>query len=665
MPAKGLTQEENLQGRKPEISNVHLEIAGDISRDEIFSQMMTHETPWSVWIFLNENIYSGLGAPRRLFDPLVFYNDILHLKSYFLDQGYFEAIIDTATVFSHDGKYVDVNLNIDLRRRSLVDSFMVDGLSSLGGLQAELMKESFLKQGMKFDKELVAAEQSRILHILSANGYPKAKADSVSLKRFASTNNVSVYMKFTPGSQFKFGTFHLPQDETAVDPDIVFHQLDFAEGDIYSEEKRITSEQNLNRLGLFENAAIRPQFLQFETDSLVYVPIQIFYRTSELQEITPEILMLSENNEFLSTGIGLGYKHRNFLGGARNFSITGHGRVNQIDRLDFIRFLDKGLSEPSLYTKADIQSQWIFPYFFSNKTKASITATLEAEKQPLYRLQTLRGQIGFSTKLATYTLGNTEFNIERVDPKFTNAEFLKVEDTTKQFNFIEAFTLQRDKTNNIFSPTSGFFHSATIEEAGLVSKAVGGFQLPYAEYYKFSFLAKHYFSNDEDQSRVFAVKLRGGFAQLYDKKNSTPVPLPRRFFMGGSGSVRAWRDKRLAAFGDSIIGGTVALEGSFESRIQLFPNRGNFWVFHLQNFWSVVFIDYGNVWNKMSDMKLNEVAVAIGTGLRYESFVGPVRFDIAWRLFDPKKPHGQQWLYEQQFFKNSHAIVHFGIGHAF
>ena len=35
------------------------------------------------------------------------------------------------------------------------------------------------------------------------------------------------------------------------------------------------------------------------------------------------------------------------------------------------------------------------------------------------------------------------------------------------------------------------------------------------------------------------------------------------------------------------------------------------------------------------------------------------------KLYDPKKPEGQQWLYEQQFFKNSFSIVHFGIGHAF
>ena len=252
-----------------------------------------------------------------------------------------------------------------------------------------------------------------------------------------------------------------------------------------------------------------------------------------------------------------------------------------------------------------------------------------------------------------------------VDPKFDNPQRLRVEDTTKQFNFIEAFTLQRNRTNSFFSPTEGFFHSATVEEAGVISKSVGGFGLPFSEYYKISFLAKHFFSGEFNKSYVFALKLQGGFAQLYNPSNSTPVPLPRRFFVGGSGSVRAWRDKQLAAFGDTLRGGNIAFEGSIESRAQMFPNGGKFLFLNVQNIWSVLFLDYGNTWNKIGDVDLEQVALAVGFGIRYETFVGPFRFDVAWRLYDPKAPIGRQWLYEQSFFKNSYSIVHFGIGQAF
>jgi len=37
----------------------------------------------------------------------------------------------------------------------------------------------------------------------------------------------------------------------------------------------------------------------------------------------------------------------------------------------------------------------------------------------------------------------------------------------QQFNSVLSFTIQRDLTNDLFSPTEGFVHAATIEEAGL------------------------------------------------------------------------------------------------------------------------------------------------------------------------------------------------------
>jgi len=667
VPGYSYAQAESTVPPKPEIGSVDIAISGAIGKDEIRAQLMTQPTPWSVWIFLNENISSSIGSPRRFYDPLLFYNDINHLRNYLRDNGYFDAIIDTSTAVDDAGKYVSITLNIDEGYRSKIDSIVIDGLDSLGKKKEQLFAESLITRGMNFSRDEVFREQNRILQFLRESGFPEAELDSSSLKRYASTGNIRMYLRYATGREIKFGDIKFPADQNQIDEDIIYQQLDFAKGDIYNEEKRVSSEQNLNRLGLFETVSVRPLFNEVENDSLTsYVPIQVLYRTSDLHEITPEFLVLSDNNDLFSTGLGLGYKHRNFLGGARNFSITAHGRVNRLQDLDFLRVLSTGLSEPTLFTKADIQSQMIFPYFYSNKTKASITLTIAAEKQPEYMLKTIRGQIGFSTKLATYTVGNTEFNIERVDPKIiTSSANLRVEDTTKQFNFIEAFTLQRDKTNNIFSPTSGFFHSASVEEAGVVSRAVGGFSLPFSEYYKISLLAKHYFGGEITHTHVFAAKLKMGLAQLYNPANSTPVPLPRRFFAGGSQSVRAWRDKSLSAFGDGNIGGNVLLEGSFESRLQLFPNDGKFLFLNLENMWSVFFLDYGNVWSGLRDVKTRDIAMAVGIGFRYETFVGPIRFDVAWRLYDPQKPRGQQWLYEQDVLRNSYSILNIGIGHAF
>ncbi len=654
--------------QKTEVNDIEVVIAGNTSKQEIFNRMATVETPWGLLIFFNEHIYEKIGAPREFYDPNIFYQDIVQVKEYLRDNGYFQSEIDTTLVYSEGNRYVDITIRINEKTRSLIDTIKIIGLEEIAlDVLQEIQQKSLLKSGDPYIKTNIVEEQSRILRTLVNAGYPKVFLDSVALARYASSNNFSVVLKFNPGKRYVFGDVTFDHEDQQLDSSVMLRQLDFEQGQIYNEEKRIASEQNLNRLGVFEFASVRQQPAHTDEEQNI-IPLVISFRTLELQEITPEFLMLSENIEGVSAGIGLSYKHRNLFGGAQNFSISTRARANKIEDLNYGAAFTKGLQEPSLYGKADVQSQLTFPYFYSNKTSASITLTAEAEKQPFYDLATLRAKLGFTTKLATYTIGVTEFNIERVDPdtKFKNVQGLKVEDSTKQFNFIESFTLQRDKTNSFFSPTSGFFHSATIEEAGIVSKTAGGFGLPYSEYYKVSFLAKHYFSNELVQSQIYALKLKAGFAQLYNSSNATAVPLPRRFFAGGSGSVRGWKDKQLSAFSDTLKGGNIAIEGSIETRMQLFSNGGKiFNVIELPRFWSVLFLDFGNTWRKTSDVMLREAALAVGVGLRYETFVGPFRLDVAWRLYDPKKPYGQQWLYEQQLFKNSFSIVHFGIGHAF
>ncbi len=655
---------------KAEVNSLDIIVDDNISEYEIASQIATSETPWGIWIFLNETIYRGIGAPRTYFDPNIFYQDIIHLHDYLKDKGYFHAVVDTLVTYSSDNKYVDITIGINENERSVIDTLQIQGLDEIAAdVREEIFEKSLLRQNDPYSKSIITTEQSRILRQLVNSGYSKAFVDSSASVRYASTNNISVLLKFETGNRYVFGSTTFDHNDDRIDSSVMLRQLDFQPGEIYSEDKRIESEQNLNRLGIFEFASVRQNSIVSSLDSVENViPLIISFRTLELQEITPEFLVERADDYSLSTGLGLSYKHRNLFGGAQNFSISSRARTNSIEKLNYYGAFTRGLQEPTLFGKADIQSQLVFPYFLNNKTSASITLSAEAEKQKEYDLTTLRAKVGFITKLSTFTIGITEFNIERVDPAYKTLDVsgIRPEDSTKQFNFIESYTLQRDKTNNIFSPTSGFFHSGTIEEGGIFSKIADGFGLPFSEYLKFSFLVKHFFSSEYNQSQVFGLKFKAGIAHLYNPDNSTPVPLPRRFFAGGSSSVRGWKDKQLSALPGSIFGGNFTFEGSFESRTQLSPNGGKiFNVVEIPRFWMVTFLDYGNTWNKINNVMISDVALAVGVGLRYEAFFGPARIDLAWRLYDPKEQNGRQWLYEQQFFTNSFSIIHIGIGHAF
>lgn len=656
------TQSNQAQAKNVEIASLELQTTGEIRSDELISKMATQESPWSVLVFLYENVTEKFGAPRHFFNQTFFDQDITHIREYLADNGYFNATIDTALVYAEDGKRVSIQISIHENRRSQIDSVRLDGLNSVDStLAVEIKNNSLINIGDFYNRQRIIDEQTRVVHLLTISGYPLAEVDSVSQIRYASTNNISIAIRFRTGKKYFFGDVQIPQEKSGVEDEVLLRQLDIRTGELYDESKRITSEQNLNRLGLFESVNLRADF---SADSgKEFVPLLISVRNQDLQEIKPELLALNENNAN-SIGLGLGYKHRNFFGGARNFSVTANGRLNQIER--YFDYILNRTTLPATYSKAELQSQLIFPYFYSNKTSANITLTGEAERQKEYTLNTLRAKLGLVTQMATYTVGYSDLNVERVDPKFTNASLLKVEDTTKQFNVIEAFSLQRDKTNNIFSPSEGFFNSISVEEAGLISKALGGLGLPYSEYYKITVLEKLFFTTNELQTNIFALKLRAGFASLYNPANKTPVPLPRRFFVGGSGSVRGWKDRALSAFSSSNVGGNVVIEGSLEQRLQIMPNGGTlFKTFELQRFWSVFFLDYGNTWLDFSSVRAQDIGLAVGVGLRYETFVGPLRIDVAWRLYDPAAPQNRQWLTQQSFFTTSYSLIHFGIGHAF
>ena len=128
------------------------------------------------------------------------------------------------------------------------------------------------------------------------------------------------------------------------------------------------------------------------------------------------------------------------------------------------------------------------------------------------------------------------------------------------------------------------------------------------------------------------------------------MPFSRRFFLGGATSVRGWGRYELSPLSDSglPIGGNSMFEFSSEARAMI---RGSFG--------AVAFFDAGNVWATSWDIHLNDLRHAVGTGLRYQTPVGPLRFDVGYQL-NPipgllvnGNPQTRRWR------------MHFSIGQAF
>lgn len=661
-----------------EVDDIRFE-GNETFRDDVLRDVIrTKETPAGFWKFLFK-ISEKLGDKPEYFDPVLFGQDYARLRSFYLDQGFFGARIDTLVRINTEKKTIALSFRIQEGQRSFIDSIQYVGFDDLpAALMEEIQARPLIEVGDPFIADHTVNERARLVGVFFNNGYADVRVDSVVAHRYTSTNNVKVIFAISRGKRYLFGDIVVRRDSTAsehVDEQVVRRHLDFQQGDFYSEAKRIDSERNLNRLGVFETSRIEP-IVGMKSDTLLEIPTQVFVRPRPFQELVPEIGVNDENNAF-NILLGLGYNNRNFFGGARNFQAGFQFQLQSIQDVEFTRvFRQTGLRDSSVIGNAEISLHIKQPYFFNNKTSFTPSISFLVEKRSRYYFNpVIRGRFSVTSQTARYTTAFLEWSLERIgyepiNPTVGAMYFGSLSyDRRPQFNSIVSFTLQRDKRNDLFYPSAGFFHSVTVEEAGLLPSLSGGFfgiGLPYSKYIKLSGRGHWYWDPSGRQNAIWAFRLYGGFAELYGN-SPAPIPITRRYFGGGSGSVRGWRARELASFVHAEEGGNAVFEGSIESRWDLLRNAGRLGFVEFNRFSLVFFYDFGNVWSSLKQVRTTEVAMASGLGLRYATVAGPIRIDFGFRVYDPMDVPERRWITQKKFFEDTLAnfVLHFGIGHAF
>jgi len=628
--------------------------------------------------WLNRSISDKIGRPPNYFDVYQASEDKDRIISYYESQGFFAVTVDTTLSINFDRSYMRITFDIEEGERWIVNEIKYHGIDELDStLVQEIMDDPEIEPDDPYQLDRVEREYQRILDLLYNNGYAKAQIENVNVSYSRNEPEAFISMSFIPGESFSFGDISINFEEDrgySISSRIIDRMLEYETGDIYSLAKRSQSERNLNRLGIFESAKIDIR-IPSSDDPSRDIPSIVGLRPRTKHEITPEILVNDENNAF-NIGVGVGYSNRNFLGGARILTMRSRFRVQSIQELQLVRVLnEEGWRDPSLLGAIDIGAEVTQPYFITTRTSGRWGVSYILEKHPYIQFSLLRNRIGANHQFASTTYGIIDWTLERISPRVLDPERPTEEIDPvlppdrrfeePQFNSIISFTLQRDRTDDVFSPTQGYFHSGTIEEAGILPILFDyiGESLPYSQYFKLTLTGRWYYPLDTRRNNILGLRVKSGFATLYNSDNDTPVPIHRRFFAGGSGSVRGWRSRELGPSDDrGAIGGKAIIEGNIETRVNIVRNLGTFPI-DFNKLWGVLFLDFGNVWERSSDVQPQEIALATGFGFRYDTLIGPIRFDFGFKLYDPEQPDHRQWLVDRPFFKD--FSFHFGIGHAF
>jgi outer membrane translocation and assembly module TamA len=128
------------------------------------------------------------------------------------------------------------------------------------------------------------------------------------------------------------------------------------------------------------------------------------------------------------------------------------------------------------------------------------------------------------------------------------------------------------------------------------------------------------------------------------------LPASERFFAGGDTTVRGFVLDQLGAE-DTLnpqgfpTGGNALAVFNVELRAPYWKGLG-----------SVVFLDAGNVFKRVSHLSLAELRPAAGFGLRYKSPLGPLRVDLGFNLNRQTLPSGAS---------ERGSVLHISLGQAF
>lgn len=613
--------------------------------------------------------------PReKYFNRVNLEEDLQRLNKFYFDNGFFDAVVDTAAKLDKEDDEVDVTFTIHENARYIIKEVKLQGIDSITpSAKNEILSNRLIDAGTPYSKTTINLEKDRILGILQNNGYFFAQIDTVRSKIDSSRrgiiigkyseelqsdpefkDKVLIRMRFIGTKEiYRFGEVNIDieKNKYGIGKHVVQRELKFKEGDVYDKSKMLETERNFTKLAIIQLG--RVVIDSVDTEKRVVYP-DVLISLNNKYELTPSISTNYQSNRLYLVA-GVEYKDKDFFGGGRVLSTSIEGLYNST-------YINGGVLSLSIYQ----------PFLFNNDITATFTPQFT-----YFNLQKELNLLGFTNTLRlTYFISDHTFysnaysdiTFDYVRLKVTGIETSTgtVSESFYGVNSVIGLTLIHNSTNNLFSPSKGLYHSVTFESSGALPKFISLFNksLKYSQYVKLNTVNNVYvdISGDRASSIVAAHFEIGDIIEYGSGENIEPVTSIYKFYMGGGNSLRGWKAQQGGILVDPSKGGKFLIEGSLEWRRKPFPQRS-----FLNPVWGVLFLDWGNVWESDGKFKFNQIALSTGFGIRYDTFVGPVRIDLGFRLYDPLAEEGKKWLWDspKDIFTPQKYAIQFGLGNAF
>src|ERR1700722_3171390 len=553
-----------------------IDLSGEhaFSRDAVVFVMGTKERPWyQVW------------KPLPDFDTQTFTDDLAHVERFYEVHGYYNAHITYDLTLSKD----KVTPHISISEGKPIGVATIDIKVAKSSPPPRELDQSFklpFKKGDVFDQDAYQTGAQDLLNLYTTHSYAHAK---VQRHAVVEVGPLQAHIRYDveSGGPCVFGNTKIA-GITKVAPKLIEEQLTYKSGEPFDARKLAASRSAIVGLNLFSAVDIEQD--KNPADQAV-VPITISVHEGPKHSLSAG----AGYNTETQLNATIGYTDYNLFGGGRQFSVTGtYSNVNST--------FDVKLLQPHLLSP-----------------KSSLT--LEASQQQ-QTYQTYTGNIsGFDPhidyKFSSSLTGSVGWRLEYLKFNSVNSSTIKAIGGFRRNGILSGPTagVTFNNTEDPFNPQSG----EIVSLLGNLSDHSFG-----ADYRYWRVLAEARKYQSVGWQTVLATRLKIGLSDTLGTIGD--VPLSKRFYSGGEGSVRGYGLRRIGPLSASNdpLGGLSLVEGSVELRRHLF------WKLN-----GALFFDCGQVATKAYDLRVDALQCGYGPAAGMNSPVGPINFYLG---FPTEKP---------------------------
>ena len=503
------------------------------------------------------------------------------------------------------GYFKDVKIKLESFRDGykvvfeVVENLPIEEISIEGNtvLSEEEMREVMvLLEGQIFSQKILRNDLDRISQLYKDRGYLL-----INIKDIDFDEEGKLWINISEGILEKI----VIEGNDKTKEKIITREINIEPGDLFNFEKVKKSLQKIYNLGYFEDVSMKLE-PGAEEDSIVLVVKVIEKNTGRF-------------------GIGVGYNSEEGLMGFTSYeenNLFGGGQKVQ--------------AKVELGGRTTYKLSFLEPWLGGTPTSLgfeaydTISHKEDKEEEVIlaeYDEERLGGRLIFGRKISDSVKLGLELKSERVTYDLISGTL--PEDTNEGLTNSLVPTFSYDTRDNVFEPTSGWYHNFSLEKAG-------GFLKGDYDFTKYNLTLRAYISTkfiedvvdissvkkitDNLSKGVLALRAMGGMAD-------TDLPSFAAYQVGGMNTLRGYD------FGE--FSGDKSLVFNVEYRFPL-----------AENFQAVLFADWGQAWDYGESIDFEDLKFGRGVGVRFDTPLGPIRLDYG-------------------INENGEGKTYFSIGHTF